>query len=104
MYLRTEHHLEHPICQCFYRGDFESYSWSIYQETTEKVGLIILCDMCGVELKIPNEHFRARVAVHNFDEEKKNYNKAKKNQEHKEEKKFIPKVLEFPNREEENSE
>jgi hypothetical protein len=104
MYLRTEHHLEHPICQCYYDGDFSSYNWHIHFHDGTKVGLTISCKKCGTELKVPNKNFRARIVVKNVDEERKNYNKAKTKQDKEEEKKFVPKVLEFPNREEDGSE
>lgn len=104
MFLRTEHHLDKPICQCYYSGSHGGYEWGIWLDKTGKAGLLIVCKDCDIELRIPNSGFKARILVKNADEEKLKYNQAKKKQEFDEEKKFVPKVLEFPNREEDQTE
>ena len=93
-YIRSEHHLDAPLCNCYYDADFENYSWSVFV-AKEGTGLKISCPMCEVKLEIPQKSFRARFVI-KADESKKKYNKAVKKQEKEEERVPVLKLLEFP--------
>lgn len=96
MYIITEHHLEHPICDCFYKEEFPHYTWGTFlDERNNKRGLRIYCEICKTVLEIPGGRFKARVTVHNYDKDRKEYSQTKAGQ-NQEEKKPNLKVLEFP--------
>lgn len=67
MFTEGRFHLEAPICPCWDEHPDkligEIYGWSVFLREGRKIGLVIYCELCGAELKVPPANFRMGVEI-----------------------------------------